>query len=156
MINKVFARGLACGGNLKAPTIKVAAAMVLAHELQHANQSLIHKDSSVFYGNLGGVTSSGKPRMKRYRGRACEREAREFADEKLSDICAYFSVPIETRKRVATQSESEISDLVEIFSECEEVSMEDIKEELRASKILSPTNVMEVKLQLKEMGIKIT
>lgn len=131
------------GGNLLAPTLNVGAAMVLAHELEHANQFRTHKPTSGFFNE------------HRYINKASEREARRFADEKLREICAYFSVPYEVAAaRVdPEEEESEIDGVISLLSECTEVTMDDVREELRASRILNPANVQEVVRRLKDEGI---
>lgn len=147
------------GGNFVAPSLKIAAGMVLAHELQHANQTKLHKHETTFYGKAGGMTPTGKPRMKQYWGRACEREAREFVDNKMPEICAYFQTPWEGRggPTIGNHGDAnrEAAAVAELLQECSEVTMEDVKEELRASKILNPRNVIFVVEELKRNGVDI-
>lgn len=89
------------GGNVKISDIdpKAAAALVLAHELQHANQSKLHGQDERFYGYLGGYNKRGKPRMKRYKNRACENDARAFVDSHLNEIFAYLDRPAPRRSK---------------------------------------------------------
>jgi hypothetical protein len=138
---------IAC--NMPAPTLKVAAAMVLAHELQHANQEKLHKGEMGFYGRMQGTTKNGNPRMKQYWGRACEREARAFVEEHLNEICAYFAAPFQMRRKAATIGDNgsenrEVSAVAALLKECPQVTMDDVRDELRASKILTPANVQAV------------
>lgn len=135
------------GGNLKFPDIdlRMAAALVLAHEIQHANQSKIHRGNQLFYGYLGGYNARGKPRMKQYKGRACERDAREFVDSHVNEIFAYFDAPPPRRHRVLVADDSdELVEVADLLCECEEVTMDDVRDELRASGILNPKNVQRV------------
>jgi hypothetical protein len=144
------------GGNLKLPDIdmKAAAALVLAHELQHANQSKLHKGNELFYGNLGGLDSRGKPRMKHYRGRACERDAREFVDGHLNEIFAYFNLPPPRRNKVFVPEDSdELVEVADLLCECAEITFEDIRDELRASRILNPRNMQRMLEILRTRGV---
>jgi hypothetical protein len=145
-----------CGANFPHSNIKVLAATTLAHEVQHINQMILHKRTGKFFGHLGGTNAKGQWRMQHYGNRACETDARAFADEKLSEICAYFNVECPKRERVATNNENELDDIIDVFSACDSVSMDDIKEELRSSKILSPSNVAFVKTELATLGITVT
>lgn len=144
------------GGNLKLPDIdpKMATALVLAHELQHANQSKLHKGNELFYGVLGGINAKGQPRMKHYKGRACERDAREFVDGHLNEIFAYFNLPPPRRNRVIiAEDPDELVEIADLLCECEEISMDDVRDELRASKLLNPTNVQRLLQILQERGV---
>jgi hypothetical protein len=128
-----FKRSRHLGGNVIPPTLQAGAAMVLAHELQHANQHKIHKGDSGFF------------KEHAYFDKATERDARAFADEKLDEICAYFGVPPPRRKPVERPpEESEVDDVIELLRDIPDVTMDDIREELRASKILNPKNVKKV------------
>ena len=155
-IKRDFDRKHRVGGNFAAPTLKCAAAMVLVHELQHANQTKLHKHQSSFYGNMGGETANGRTRMKHYWGRACEREAREYVDNNMAEICAYFQAPWQggrTTTMVSTkESIGEAQAVAELLQECPQVTLEDVKDELRASKILNPANVRLVIDFLKKNG----
>lgn len=153
-ITKFFNLTGQSGGDLKAPSVKAAAASVLTHELQHCNQNLIHKGNGIFWGRLGGTNIKGQPRMKRYRGRACEREARAYADEKLNEVCAYFGLPFAARRAEnRTEDHEELDDVIDLLMEVDGPTMDDIKDELRASGLLRPNNVMIVKKELAEQGV---
>lgn len=153
-IKKYFSLTGQSGGDLRAPDIKVAAASVLLHELQHCNQNLLHKGNGIFWGKLGGVQKDGKPRMKRYRGRACEREARMFADERLNELCAYFNLPPAGRRpENRAEDHEELDAVVDLLAEIDNPTMDDIRDELRVSGLLRPSNVMIVKRELLEMGV---
>jgi hypothetical protein len=130
------------GGNFVAPTLKVAAGAVLAHELQHANQSKLHKFTEGFF------------QSHRYWNRACERDARQFADEHLAEICAYFGVdaPVRRKGQTIADASQEALSVAGLLSECSQVTMEDIRDELRASKALTPSNVAIVIESLQAQG----
>lgn len=145
-IEKAFKEKNAAGGNLPPPALVAAPVMVLTHEIQHANQTQLHPSSpdSSFWNE------------HRYMNRACEREARAFVDEHLDEICAYFSLPpVRDRRKVRTGVEQELEDIVDLLCECTEVTMDDVREELRASKILNPKNVTRVLELLGQNGFDI-
>ena len=144
-IRRDYDQGKRVGGNMVAPTIQVAAGMVLAHELQHANQSKTHLRSEGFFNE------------HRYWNRACERDARMFVDEHLNEICAYFAVPPPMRGRVegGVVGQDEVLAVADLLGECSDVTMEDIKDELRASRILNPKNVATVVELLKVQGFEV-
>lgn len=144
------------GGNLKLPDIdtRMAAALVLAHELQHANQTRLHKGNELFYGVLGGYDIRGRPRMKHYKGRACERDAREFVDGHLNEIFAYFNLPPPRRSKIFVADDpDELVEVADLLCECEEITMDDVRDELRASRILNPANVRRVLEILQGRGV---
>jgi len=158
VIQRCFANKARIGGNKTvAPTIKAAAAQVIVHELMHANQEKLHKGEKGFYGIKNGHTQTGKPKMKRYWGRACEREAREYVDVKFNEILAYFNLPLQKGSKVRDGVANggvaaEVSAVIALFLECSEVSADDIRQELRLSKILNPGNFKAVADELKKNG----
>lgn len=136
------------GGSQKPVTEKMAMAMVLAHELQHCNQVPLHRqdNNTSFY--------SGH----QYWNLASEREARGFVDEKLNEMCAYFGLPPQMRdqvSRIEEDSSPELDDVITLLAECDEVSPEDVNDELRASGILKPNNVAIVRRALAGLGIEV-
>lgn len=158
-IRDSFTKGLRrFGGNLNLPDIDLmlAAGLVLAHELQHANQSKFHAKDKNFYGYLGGFTANGKPRMKQYKGRPCERDARAFVDEHLNEVFAYFNRDTPRRSKAAVVDDTtEVDAVVDLLLECDEVNMDDVRDELRSSKILNFKNVQKVISALREHGMQI-
>jgi len=80
------------GGDAKIEDIdeRKAMASVLSHEIQHANQTHSHRGDSSFYGYIGGKDRRGRWRMRRYKNRECEIDARRFADERMDDVMAYL------------------------------------------------------------------
>jgi hypothetical protein len=146
-IEKAWEDKIAAGGNIAPPTLKAAPIMVLIHEIQHANQIQLHAapaDGGRFWNERG------------YHNRACEREARTFVDEHLDEVCAYLGLPpVRDRRKPKGDVEQEIDDVVDLLCECSEVTMEDVREELRASKILNPKNVTRVLELLQQNGFDI-
>jgi hypothetical protein len=144
-LEKYFAKGSPLGGNVCSPSLQVSAAMVLAHELQHANQVKMHAASSAFYDD------------HKYIDRACEREARNFADEKFGEICVYYGIETPLKKQVIrpTDEQSELEAIKDLLLECHSVTMDDVKDELRASKLLNPKNVKNIISDLRLAGVKI-
>jgi hypothetical protein len=157
-IEKNYAKGRRdFGGNLVLPDIdkRMAAALILAHELQHANQSKIYK-GQLFYGYLGGLNEKGKPRMKHYKGRACERDAREFVDGHINEIFAYFNLPPPRRNKVfVAEDPDEMVEIADLLCECPQISMDDVRDELRASRILNPKSVQRMLEILRIRGVEI-
>ena len=144
-ITKHFHEGKRLGGNQPAKTLKAAFAMVLAHELQHCNQKILHKnvDSAFYTGH-------------RYINLACEREARGFVDERLNEIHAYFGIENQSRSvNISQNDDEELSRVIDLLGECEFITTTDINDELRASKIMNPNNFMTIKNALVERGIEI-
>lgn len=137
------------GGNLPAPNLRIAAACVLAHELQHANQTKIHRLKGKFFGHLGGRDKLGRTKMQRYWHRACERDARQFVDERMPEICAYFDAPFQTMRNGGAVVAKEWTDggpqrVAALLREGGRATMDDIREALRAEGVLSPAAVAEV------------
>jgi hypothetical protein len=156
-IHNSFNKKQAIGGTIVPPTLKVACACTLVHELQHANQVKFHKGEMGFYGRMSGVNAKGNPRMKHYWGRACEREARAYVDEHINEICAFFAVdpPRPTVSMGGRVGQDEVMSVADLLCECEEVTLDDIKDELRISKVLTPNNFKTVMAELKKRGFKI-
>jgi len=144
-IHGVCAFNRPTGGNRVAPHLKLAEAMVLAHEIQHANQSLNfdHTKQKSFYGD-----------KKRYRTRPCEMEARSFADDSVQQLAAILKIPL-AHEEIKTVPRSEIDLIVECLSEADEVSIRDIVEELRSSGLNNAVNVKSVSARLSEAGTKV-
>lgn len=144
-IHDCFYRGLPTGGNRKAPNVRLAVGMVLAHEIQHANQTILHENHPAsFYGK----------RRSRYRTRPCEREARQFADDSISIIAGVLGVELAKEPVVAIPSD-EVNLVAECLAEADEVSIQDIVEELRQSGLNNAVNVSRVKGMLAEWGVKL-
>jgi len=156
-LRNVIEKKLAIGGNHKFQDEKIGMAAVLSHELQHANQAAFHKHDSIFYGNTGAITPSGKPKKKNYQHRACEREARMFVDDHTNEIYAYFSAvpPMRRPVGVVGKDQDELLAVADLLCEVGEVTVDDVRDELRASKQLTPTNFAAVANMLKERGIQI-
>jgi len=141
-IAKSFAKGISIGGNKPALSYKTAVAAVLAHELQHANQYLVHDvKSSAFF---------GKTRSK-YRARASEREARNFADENASIIAEVIGIHV-SKPEVKDIAPDELIQVAESLSGTNGITMSDIVEELRLSGLNNAVNFTIVKNILIKSG----
>ncbi len=152
-----FGKRSPLGGNVPSPSLRVGAAAVLVHEIQHANQAKLHFREMGFYGTKLGLTPTGKARRKQYRGRACERDARAFVDERLDEICAYFAEPPPTRL-VAADMETDRGEALAVADALlgrSEVALGDVREGLRAANALTPGNVRTVLARLRERGIEV-
>lgn len=144
-IKACFERGSTCGGNRKAPNLKIAMGMVLAHEIQHANQSLIHEDHpSSFYGK----------ERSRYRTRPCEREARSAADESIPILAGIFNIEL-FKEKIEEVPQDELYLIAECLAEADEISTKDIVEELRFSGLNNGINVMKIKSLLSQWDVSI-
>ena len=144
-IKECFVRGVACGGNRKAPNIKLAMAMVLAHEIQHANQSIVHATHPTsFYGKV----------RSKYRARPCEREARTFADESLFVLAGILNIEVEKDKQIHIP-EDEVMLVAECLSEADSICVSDIVNELRQSGLNNAVNVGKVKNYLVDWGVEL-
>ena len=139
-IESSFRAGIPVGGNRPASSYKMAVAKVLAHELQHANQHRLHAvGHSSFYGSS----------RSRYRTRACEREAREFADENVDVIARVLGVEPEKGKEARhSVPVDELEQVVENLRGVDDVTTADIVEELRLSGLNNAVNVGRVRAAL--------
>jgi hypothetical protein len=135
-----------CGGNIPPPHPSVKAAMILAHEIKHANQYYAQGTGDRFWG-----------RGRKYTSRACERDARQFVDERIGEICAYFAVdpPRPHLSGPHPDQGVEVETIAEVLADCSEVTLEDIKEELRRSGCLNPANVARVVEMLRAEGFEL-
>lgn len=165
-IRKVFARKGKygrMGGNQPAPDLRTGAGMVVAHEVQHANQWKLHRPSEDgFYGIKGGkVDARGRLRKKRYKGRPAEVDARRFVDEHADEIRAYFGAPLQRapeRRAIGDHGDAsrEALAVAQALSELPVVAMDDVRDELRASRILNPGNVQVVIDELRRLGREVS
>lgn len=143
------------GGNMLAPTLKMGVVMVLAHELQHANQALLH-------GNTPDTYMFRHVPFQKYKARPCEKDARSFVDDNMDQIAAICDVKLEDHKLDNVidlddeELENELEDLADVLGELEEVHVRDINEELRSLRLNNAKNVGVVKELLKERGVKVS
>jgi len=147
-IKKSFNGNAPCGGNRQSISYKMAIAAVLAHELQHANQYQIHSSShSSFFGK----------KKSKYRTRACEMEARNFADENTEVIAGVLGVKL-PKTPFKIQMPDELQLIIETFLEASGsfVEMADITDELRLCGLNNAVNVTKVRSELQKSGLKIT
>ena len=136
---------LRLGGNGVPENMKMAVAMVLTHEIQHANQTRTHDADEKFY----------KTRV--YNKRPCERDARSFVDKNMSILSEFIGCKkqgLERNKHL--RAAEEVPDIISLFDGFDRVSIHDIKEELRISGIDNPKNVERVVKDLKEKGVDIS
>lgn len=148
-----------CGGNKAAPNLRTGIAMVLCHELTHANQYHEHASADRHQdGKFYGVMASGRPiPFKHYMGRPCEVEARRTVDENMDVIHALLGKEVR-RETVAGPKDdpmAEILGIVDGFSELKEVSVSDIRDELRLSNLNNPLNVQAAAEMLRKRGVRV-
>jgi hypothetical protein len=127
-IEKDFNKNTRLGGNICAPTLEVGAIMVLTHEIQHANQTMFHHHQKSFY--------KGK-----YDKKSCEVDARRFVDENFDIILEYFGL---------SKSTNELKEIADCLNLSDEISVEDIKLELKLSGLLNEQNIKIVQNFLKK------
>lgn len=143
-IIETFEQGRPTGGNIVAPTPEMAVGMVLAHEIQHANQTIVHSSHpTAFYGH----------KRSRYRTRPAEREARIFADDNIQLIAAVLLVEIKQEDRLLEIPPDEFELLADCLAESDEITTLDIVEELRQSGLNNAANVFKMKELLQERGV---
>lgn len=136
----------AIGGNVAVANLRVLCGMVLAHEVQHANQHHVHEEKHKSFWKRHG----------RYATRPSEREARNFADNNIDVIAGVLGVSLVGRDRSKTiVADQEIIDVAESFVGAEKVAVRDIVDELRLSKMNNPINVEKVRDILEEMGVEV-
>lgn len=146
LIKKSFKEKTAIGGNVPVADLRVLCGMVLAHEVQHANQHHIHEEKHKSFWKRKG----------RYATRPSEREARNFADNNVDVIAGVLGVSLAGRDRSKTiVADQEIIDVAESFVGAEKVAVRDIVDELRLSKMNNPINVEKVRDILEEMGVEV-
>lgn len=144
-IKSCFEEGRSPAGNKKAPDLKIAVGMVLAHELMHANQAIIHTGHpESFYGK----------KRSRYRMRPCEREARAFADESIPVIAGVLGIELK-KEQLVDVPEDEVQLVAECLAETDEVSIQDIVEELRQSGLNNIVNLQKVKTLLESWDVSV-
>lgn len=142
-IIETFEQGRPTGGNRIAPTPEMAMGMVLAHELQHANQTIVHSSHpAAFYGH----------KRSRYRTRACEREARMFADDSVPLIAGVLGVEI-LKEQLVEVPPDELEFIADCLAETDEIVTADIVEELRHSGLNNAVNVSRIKVLLEDRGV---
>ena len=130
------------GGNKPHASLKEALLSVVAHETQHANQYLRHGRNHKFW--------QGK-----YYAKPCEIDARRFADEQHYIVETFAGKELSINETRRALIEDELAELVDVFCELEEVSREDLKEELRSCKLFNATNFGMLVHMLVDKGVKI-
>lgn len=135
------------GGNMSADDPKLGAAMVLAHELQHANQSQTHSTNEQFY------------RKKEYNKRPAEREARAFVDDNIETIAAIIGHPLASAplSPPAMDPDADPAKLVaDDIGGPSEVSLGQVREALRELDACNPLSIGRTVGMLREMGTAVT
>ena len=134
------------GGNGPAPDAETGAARVLVHEIQHANQTLVHSAKEAFYAT------------KKYNRRPCERDARAFVDANRHVIEAFLGRPMPTEARPAGDGVDhgrEIAGVADVLGELSEVTLDDIVQELRSTGLANPRNVDRIVATLRARGTRV-
>jgi hypothetical protein len=136
------------GGNRPAPTLRMALAMVLAHEIQHANQAV---------NPFNHRTSHSKP-FQSYHGRAQEIDARRSVDENIEVIARVMNekAPYNAVKVAEVEPETvDLKPIVDDLCECETLTVEDLNEELRSIGASNPKNLQALRAKLEKKGVQI-
>jgi hypothetical protein len=146
-IDAGVSRGYRLGGTKPAPTVRVGTAMVLTHEVQHANQAGLHRAGERFY------------TVKNYERRPCERDARAFVDQHTDQIRALLgdqgSFAEGTGVHRAPCTTDGLEDVADLFDELPEVRLGDLVHELRLSGLNSPKNVVTCREILEGRGVRV-
>lgn len=132
------------GGNFPAKDIRTGIAMVLTHEVQHANQARLHGSNEIFY------------TKKVYASRPCEVEARNFVDENMhiiNSVLCTTNHSAHLHKGEHIPLADEIKDVAALFECCDDVSIGDIVCELRNSGINNAKNLQSIVKSLNDNGI---
>jgi hypothetical protein len=146
-MKKMIALGVGCGGTLKPLDLKHGFCLALIHELQHANQAS-QREQGMDISREGG-----------YNARGSERDARAASDNAYHEVATYLGYAVEksTVERVTDEEEfREICSIADIFSGTGRVSVRDLSEELRNSKINRPKNLQVLRGLLTELGVEVT
>lgn len=112
------------GGNvMRSSDARQASFFVLAHELRHAYQAEMHWNEEKFFKKRG------------YMSRPCEVDARRYVDENYVAICEFLGTDPDPSVKPREQNQTEdgeeaLDELLEVLSECETLSMDDLKKEL--------------------------
>jgi len=141
-----FHSGLRMGGNGPAPSLRMGAAMVVAHELQHANQAGQHLANERFYTH------------RDYNTRPCEREARSFVDSHMRELMTMVApelLQVHIPVTAMCADQDGIGEVVGLFEGLSEVTVTDIRTELRLSGMNTVKNFEMVRDQLVGLGIRI-
>lgn len=135
-------RGSKGGGDIRLPNnLNLIAASVLSHELMHSMQFEKHSiDEKSFWGK----------KKSKYRTRACEREAREFATKSIGITARVIGVEWDI-KSIPQNDGDTVEDVAELLAECVDISTRDIIDELKLSGINNAVNVGKVKEILKSL-----
>ncbi len=141
------------GGNKTAPSVRMGLAMVLVHEIQHANQTGLHNYAENFYTH------------PHYMTRPCEREARDFVDKNMAVINSIMSqdgfhdeITLAEGTGVygmKAPTFDRVEDIADVFEANSRVSMADLLTELKLSGLNSPKNAGRLRAICQQKGIEI-
>ncbi len=134
-IRRDFGMNIPCGGTKRLSDFRAAVASVLAHESQHANQYAVHSSRS--------TTFFGTQRSK-YENRACERDARMFADDSFELIHDVLQIPLAKKREERPVTPLEPI-AIELAAMDEEPTNDDLKEELRSVGMNNPVAMAKLK-----------
>lgn len=144
-IRKHFGRKIHCGGNFVCASYEASVMAVFVHEVQHANQALIHVDAGEKFW-----------RGRSYYGRPCEVDARRFVDENRQQIANILG------EELSASAPEDIDDrellfghFLGFFLEFEEVSLDEIRDQLRSSKMNNPIYVGRLLENLETEGVTV-
>jgi hypothetical protein len=134
------------GGNLPKPNLKMCVASVLAHETQHANQSLTHSHREHFY------------QKRTYRSRACEVEARQFSDSSrpvLEGVLNQRSLEV-AQPQANRDHGAVVRKVSESFKGTRKVLVDDIVDALRIFGANNPANLDATIENLRRAGVEVS
>lgn len=144
-IRKHFGKKIHCGGNFVCASYEASVISVFVHEVQHANQALIHPDSGEKFW-----------RGRSYFGRPCEVDARRFVDENRHQIANILGAELElATPEELEDSESLFGHFLAFFMEFEEVSIDEIRSQLRSSKMNNPIYMGRIMESLSAEGVTV-
>jgi hypothetical protein len=130
-IRQHFGKKLHCGGNFPCASYEASVLSVFVHEVQHANQALIHTNANERFW-----------RGRSYLGRPCEVDARRFVDENRQLITEILGGQLEADASEDNEDrEQMLGHFLEFFMEFEEVPLEEIRSQLRSSKMNNPVYI---------------
>lgn len=83
-------------------------------------------------------------------------EARRVADEKIPEIAAVLDIKLEMSSlHRVSDLDSELEDMIEALSDCEELDLSDIVDELRDAGMYNSFNLEQARSRLTKLGVVI-
>ncbi|MHB8407862.1 MAG: hypothetical protein ACYDHY_07070 [Acidiferrobacterales bacterium] len=145
-ITREFKKGATkMGGNRQAPSVRMAVGLVLAHETQHANQTLQHTGKERFY------------RARKYKTRGSEMEARTFADDHRKIVAQILgeTLPDERASDPIQDPNKAITDVAAALQGRLSTTLDEVVSLLKAVRANNPKNLDRVLLVLKDSKVEI-